>query len=66
MSTDNKIRDAVRAGIREAREADEREPLTHAQIKAMSRDEINERWDEVSAVLASGPTPPEKGDDDDA
>jgi hypothetical protein len=30
------------------------EPLSHEEIEAMSREEINERWDEVSSALKQG------------
>ncbi len=39
--------------------------LTLKEVKAMSRDEINARWDEVQAALSRTPST-ESEDDDDA
>lgn len=66
MTSTDKIRDAVREGIREAREVEQREPLSYADVEGMTQAEINADWERVSAVLAKGPTPPEEETDDDA
>lgn len=49
---DDKYQDGYRDGVRAATRAeDDPEPLTLDDVKAMSQDEINARWDEILPVL---------------
>ncbi len=63
--TDDAIREieAVRERIRRleaaAAGAQPEPPLTFASLKKLDRATINRRWEEVKAVLAAGPTPPQ-------
>lgn len=48
----NKYEEGFKAGLAAAEKQKKLEPLTSLdQVKAMSQDQINERWDEVQSVL---------------
>ncbi len=48
----NKYEEGFKAGVAAAGKQEKREPLTSLdQVKAMSQDQINERWDDVQKLL---------------
>lgn len=50
--TRNKYEEGFKAGVAAAGKQEKLKPLTSLdQVKAMSQDQINERWDEVQQLL---------------